>query len=606
MLGCLTDEQIEGLCEGALPEAESQLLQAHLEDCDSCQQRVDLFRKGQGHPEGVKPGPQDRQNTMTTAGPAKSGRQPSAVSHIQIPGYEIVRELHRGGQGVVYQAIQKDTKRKVAIKILLEGPYASESAKKRFEREIELVASLRHPNIISIFHSGQTRDHRPFYVMDYVRGVPLNQYVRDKKLAMEDALKLFAKVCDGVNYAHRRAVIHRDLKPSNILVDSDGEPKVLDFGLAKTVGGSEMTLVSMTGQVVGTLPYMSPEQAGGNPDEIDIRTDIYALGVILYEALTGHYPYPVIGQAADVLRHIAETPPTPPSKAWRPESGVHQRSGKKRVSRTGCPIDDEVQTIVLKALAKEVDRRYQSAGALADDVNRYLLDEPIEAKRDSGLYVLKKTLARYKAAVAVAAGGVIILTLFAITTTIQSATIASERDTARQARNLAEQARSDEEKQRVLAEVNLLRANEAEKQAAADRDAAQNERNRAQEAEQQADAEARRAGSEAEKSQQVVAFLQDMLGAVDPEKGKGANVSVRQVLDEAAKKIDTELADQPEVQAAIHHTIGVTYGGLRLYDLAQKHLRTALAMRRELLGDEHLDVATTLLYLGAYAGVEDE
>ena len=175
-----------------------------------------------------------------------AGHSAGAPSSLVIEGYEILRELHRGGQGVVYQAIQKSTKRKVAIKVLLEGPFASEKTKRRFEREIELVAQLKHPNIIAVFHSGDTEDGRQFCVMDYVRGVPLDQYVRREQLTLEETLKLFSTVCRAVNYAHQKGVIHRDLKPSNILVDSEGAPKVLDFGLAKRVGGPQPTLGPLT------------------------------------------------------------------------------------------------------------------------------------------------------------------------------------------------------------------------------------------------------------------------------------------------------------------------------------------------------------------------
>jgi serine/threonine protein kinase len=184
--------------------------------------------------------------------------------------------------------------------------------------------------------------------MDYVRGVPLLRYVRENKLPLEDTLKLFANVCEAVQYAHQKGVMHRDLKPSNILVDTDGAPKVLDFGLAKQLADPVETLVSVTGQVVGTLPYMSPEQVKGNPDLIDTRTDVYSLGVILYELLTGHYPYPVVGQMAEVLKHIAETPPTPPSRVWEPDSGVTHPPSRPRLCRH-CPIDKDVETIVLKS-----------------------------------------------------------------------------------------------------------------------------------------------------------------------------------------------------------------------------------------------------------------
>lgn len=315
-----------------------------------------------------------------------------AGAAVEIEGYEIVRELSRGGQGVVYEAIQESPRRTVAIKVLLDGARASRALRRRFKREIELVAQLRHPNIISIFHSGTTRDGARFYVMDYVSGQPLDRYVRMCRLNLRQTLALLATVCDAVQYAHQKGVIHRDLKPTNILVDDEGVPRILDFGLAKPLQTPSETRLSISREIIGTLPYMAPEQIGGEVEAIDIRTDVYALGVICYLLLTGRHPYPVDGPITDVLRHICDSAPSPPSRAWLRGTGVAPRAGGRL--RGDCPIDNEVETIVLKALAKERQRRYQSAGELARDIRRYLAGQPIEAKADSPAYVLWKQARR--------------------------------------------------------------------------------------------------------------------------------------------------------------------------------------------------------------------
>ncbi len=321
-----------------------------------------------------------------------------------IEGYALKEELHRGGQGIVYRAIQLGTKRQVALKVLLEGPFAGETARRRFEREIELAASLRHANIVTILDSGLSQD-RYFFAMEYIEGVRLDRYVAQRRPSFADVLQLFEKVCLAVNYAHQRGVIHRDLKPPNILVDAEGEPRILDFGLAKpvhavTASESTVRVLSTSGQLLGTIAYMSPEQAAGSLD-VDVRSDVYSLGVIFYEALTGHPPYDVSGPLGEVLTRISQDDPAPPR-------------GQRCQTGAAAVIDDETATILLKALAKEPPRRYQTAGELARDWRHRLLGEPIEAKRASGWYMLKKTLRRYRWQATAASAGLAVLLAFLV------------------------------------------------------------------------------------------------------------------------------------------------------------------------------------------------
>jgi serine/threonine protein kinase len=429
MDACLTDEQLDALAtsEGAQDPVDS--LRTHLDQCPACRARFEECRANLTYLATVKDMLQASQAPVgngTTADPrageiASQAGEPVLPSD-GIPGYRILSEIHRGGQGVVYKATQLATNRTIALKVLLGGAFASLRRRDRFRREIDLVAGLNHPNIVTVYDSGLTPDGQPYLAMEYLDGVPLDQYVRSTirgqtaggKKILDDTLRLFSTICAAVSYAHRHGVIHRDLKPSNIRIDANGEPHIVDFGLAKVVAAEVATRappITMDGEFLGTVAYSAPEQVAGDAALIDTRTDVYSLGVVLYEMLTGHFPYPVVGQMADALRSITETPPEPPS-SWR------RRRNGRAAHEPALPfpyrIDAELDTIVLKALAKERDRRYQSAEHLGQDIEHYRAGQPIDAKRDSAIYVLRKTLSRHRLAAGLAGAAVVLIALFGI------------------------------------------------------------------------------------------------------------------------------------------------------------------------------------------------
>ncbi len=296
------------------------------------------------------------------------------------PGYTLLREIHRGGQGVVYLAREESTTKHVAIKVLRDGAFAGPADRSRLERETRILARLDHPNLVGIRARGEI-DGQVYFAMDYVDGDPLDEYVRRVRPTNREVVELFATICETVHAAHVRGVIHRDLKPSNIRVSRDGRPYVLDFGTAKLVASEEglqsaAQSVTVTGQFVGSLPWASPEQVRCVSDELDTRSDVYALGVILYHLLTDHFPYDVRGPVASVFNQISEAEP--------------------RALRSYVPrLDTDLETIVLRCLRKDPARRYQSAGELGRDLRHYVKGEPIEARRDSTWYVFTKTVTRH-------------------------------------------------------------------------------------------------------------------------------------------------------------------------------------------------------------------
>ena len=403
MSGCPSQVDLQRYVEGRLSAEQNRGIVDPLEGCGRCRADCEHLRADEALAGRIRTAFRSRAAGDFSAEPTEP--EPSLPPSHAIEGYVIQEEVARGGMGVVYKAVQESTNRVVALKVMLEGPFSSTAARRRFQREVELAATLEHPNIVPIFDSGQQDDHR-FFAMQYVDGAPLNRYLEAKTFSVRQRLELFRQICSAVNYAHLRGVIHRDLKPSNVMVDGRGHPYVLDFGLAKVTmdeqagpcagrpngspGDVRHALVSLTGQVLGTLPYMSPEQVSGRPLEVDVRTDVYSLGVILFEMLTDGFPYEVGGSLSQTLHNITEASP-------RSLAGLTKdRPNHRRVDR-------ELEAIVLTTLAKEKERRYQNVGALAADIERYLRGEAIEARRDSRLYVLRKALSRYRAYVVAAA-----------------------------------------------------------------------------------------------------------------------------------------------------------------------------------------------------------
>jgi WD40 repeat protein/serine/threonine protein kinase len=423
----------------------------------------------------------------------------SHAPSICIGDYRIIRKLGEGGMGVVYEAEQRHPRRPVALKVIRGGRLVDEYQIKLFQREVQALARLKHPGIAAIYEAGRTDDGQHYFVMELVRGIPLLDYVKGRRLtgahppsSVRRRLELFLKICDSISYAHQRGVIHRDLKPANILVadesyESGGqsiggsslsrvEVKVLDFGVARITDddGTGASGISQAGQIKGTVPYMSPEQVRGDPGQIGVRTDVYALGMILYELLTERLPYDFehvpLPQA---IRIICEEAPKPLSRA-RSESRDQE---SRKIER----IDRDVETIALKALEKDPERRYRSAAAMAEDVTRYLNNQPIQARPPRALYQFRKLIARHKAPFALLAALLVSLMGFAVTMAMQSARIVRERDKAvasersaaeqrdvaeqsrnaeREQRDAAEQARNAEQEQRLLAEANLKHAEE--------------------------------------------------------------------------------------------------------------------------------------------------
>jgi tetratricopeptide (TPR) repeat protein/tRNA A-37 threonylcarbamoyl transferase component Bud32 len=465
--------------------------------------------------------------------------QPDGLIGRRVGRYTVQRVIAAGGMGVVYEAMQDQPRRAVALKVIRRG-LTTRSALRRFEFEAQTLGQLHHPGIAQVYESGVHDDGSgglPFFAMEYIRQAqPITRYADSKGLSARQRLTLFAQVCDAVHHGHQKGVMHRDLKPDNILVEASGQPKIIDFGVARATDADIQvtTMATDVGQLVGTLQYMSPEQCAADPNDIDTRSDVYGLGVVLYELLAGRAPQEIRGCALpEAIRIIREEEPT-------------------RLSTIDTSYRGDVETIVARALEKDRERRYPSAAELAADVRRCLADEPIVARPPSTLYQLQKFARRNRglvAGVGVAIGallaGVIVSSVFAYR--------------AAAARDQAEQ--------------DLKRAREAEQ-------LAQQRLDEVNEANVEASRQTRIA-------QAINTFLNDdLLAAVRPEE-MGRSVSMQEVLHAASAKLEGQFQDEPEIEASIRMTLGTTFLHLGKAQDAEPHLRRAVELRREVLGPEH-------------------
>ena len=490
-----------------------------------------------------------------TGGTAVDQADPNGPRPPRVLGaYRILHEIGRGGAGAVYLAARRDDafNKAVAIKLLHPGLESTELVR-RFRHERQILASIDHQYVAKLLDGGSTADGLPYLVMEYVEGLPIDRYCDRHALSTSARLKLFCKVCEAVQFAHQHLVVHRDIKPGNVLVTADGVPKLLDFGIAKLLDPSALSLTIATTEAESRLmtpEYASPEQVRGEP--VTTASDVYSLGVLLYRLLTGRRPYRLRGgDLPEITRAICEQEPTRPSAAFDSDGGDARQSGfalplddTTRPTAENTPerlrrrLQGDLDNIVLRAIRKEPHRRYTSAEQLADDIARHLADLPVRARPDTVRYRATKFVRRHRAAVAIGAAFVLFVVAAATALSVQAVALASER-------------------------------------------------NRAEAARQGAEREAARATA-------INDFLLRTLGAANPMTGTGRDVTLVAALNSAAIAAQHTFADQPEVEAGVLNVVGMTLVELGRYDEAAAPLERALTLRRVTLDAGHLDVAQSL------------
>jgi serine/threonine protein kinase/tetratricopeptide (TPR) repeat protein len=473
---------------------------------------------------------------------AFSDREPHRVGR-----YSIVERIGEGGFAVVYCASQNHPiRREVALKVLKLG-MDTKQVIARFESERQVLARMDHPNIARIFDAGAAADGRPYFAMELVDGAPITAYCDANRLSIHERLGLFVQVCQAVQHAHQKGIIHRDLKPSNILVtqvDGAAVPKVIDFGIAKAMesGGSAHTAFTELRHFVGTPQYMSPEQAGAGDGDVDTRSDIYSLGVLLYELLTGVTPFDVetVRQPSfeRVRREVREAEPLRPST--RVSAMGAAAAGAAAVRGLDGPrlrrvLARELDWVVVKAIDKDRTLRYDTAAALSDDVRRYLAYEPVVAGPPHTLHRLRLFVRRHRGPLLAATAVAVALLLGLAGTTF--GLVRAKRDRARTEAALAE-------------------------------------------------------------AEQVSRFLADMLRSANPDRARGQQLLVRDVLDRTARSLDQgKLGDRPLVEAGIRMALGSSYESLGMFAEAERQFRRSLELRQRVLGDENRETAKAILGL---------
>jgi serine/threonine protein kinase len=465
-----------------------------------------------------------------------SSGTPAATDARQIGPYRLLQVLGEGGMGEVWLAEQTTPiHRTVALKLIKAG-MDTKAVVARFESERQALALMDHPSIARVFDAGSTAEGRPYFAMEYVPGIPITEYCDKHRLTIKERLELFMQVCGGVQHAHQKAIIHRDLKPSNVLVveqDNKAVPKIIDFGLAKATAQrlTDKTMYTELGMMLGTPAYMSPEQADLREQNIDTRTDIYSLGVILYELLVGALPFEakaLRGAGMEgILRVIREQEPPKPSTKIRSMGDVSEVSAKNRKEEPRSfarHLRGELDWITMKALEKDRVRRYGSASEFGADISRYLRKEPVVAGPATAGYRIRKYAARHRIALGAAAGLLVLLSGFVVTQAVELHRIKLERD---------------------------------------------------------------RATRERDRANRITDFMTGMFKVSNPSESRGNAITAREILDKASKDIDTGLVKDPELQAQMMSVMGSVYDSLGLYPRAELLQRQSLEIRKRVLGPEH-------------------